>query len=839
MARLPSSADLGGPSFSGGRAIARVDNSGYVEGARDLARGVANLGIGIREHEEARERAEVARAKSKFLIGKIELDQQFGRESRYQGLKDDYSKKLRELADNTLSSIPGERGRSAFRQEVDVIAAKGLADMDEKQWSNERDALLAETSTDLDSLRNAGLNSADPVMRASVVQTARDRINSLAERGFISQQEAAKKNREWAESYATASVEAMPLDERLTLLRKAPANTGSVLDRIRQIESGGNADAKAEDSSALGQYQFTKGTWIEMVRKHRPELLKSLSEAEIQELRRDPDLSREMAEHLLADNSAALDKAGIPVTPATQYLAHFLGAGDAIKVLKADPGTPLKGLVSDASIKANASILQGRTAGSIAKWASDKMGSGEQTGTVVDFLPADKRFELLDRAEKEYQGLQKEAAAIAKAEYQTYKDGFELRIATGDLTDQDSILSDSTLNDGDKASLIRSLKTETEKQRQLREDAAALSDGTLTLNPVDTDDKKRGNKLYEDLIGKVPQEQQDAFTTAFIQQTGYVPRSVAARIRNGLSGKSTSDVAVALAEAANLYERVPSAVDHMDGGKEIRDAASAFRHLTVNRGMAAEDAAKQFMASRDPERQRTVSALKDAADAFVKERDLSEITDEYDGWGWGDPDGGFTPELTEAMLADYREIAREKFYGPAKGDAEIAKGMALGEIGQLYGRTEVTGSSFVMKYPLERYYPKIEGSHEYAYKAFQEDLKEAANGREVTAVELKATPQTVREIREGRLPTYRLWFQTEENGQRIWQEAFKDGRPQGFGFTQEQILKLQKEAEERRMAPIREMRDLQRSFIENDERRLRERPADPYQQLQIELQGMQ
>ncbi|MGE5477046.1 MAG: transglycosylase SLT domain-containing protein [Bacteroidales bacterium] len=119
-------------------------------------------------------------------------------------------------------------------------------------------------------------------------------------------------------------------------------------------ESRLNPEAKNRKSSAMGLFQFTAGTWMDMVKAHGAEYgLEKYADAivkgsdgrwtvkdkelkkEILDLRRDPRMSALMAAEYAKDNEQVLEsKLGRQVSTQDLYLAHFLGAGGALKVLK-------------------------------------------------------------------------------------------------------------------------------------------------------------------------------------------------------------------------------------------------------------------------------------------------------------------------------------------------------------------------------------------------------------------------------------------------------------------------------------------------------------------------
>lgn len=182
-------------------------------------------------------------------------------------------------------------------------------------------------------------------------------------------------------------IKAMPLRQQITALNNLRGSSGNLVDRIVSVESGGDPNARARTSSALGLGQFTKSTWLDVIKRNRPDLAAGKSDNELLEMRRNPALSREMIARYAEENREALKNAGVRTDDGALYLAHFLGAGDAIKVLSAPPDTPVSALVRKASIDANSSIFQRNpTAGDIQRWAERKVGLSSAARVMVDAI---------------------------------------------------------------------------------------------------------------------------------------------------------------------------------------------------------------------------------------------------------------------------------------------------------------------------------------------------------------------------------------------------------------------------------------------------------------------
>lgn len=143
-----------------------------------------------------------------------------------------------------------------------------------------------------------------------------------------------------------------------------------VVDRIIGIESGGRANAQNPNSSARGAGQFIKSTWLSLM-KGEPEA-DGKSPREILSLRDDPAISRRMVGKYANQNSEVLAKRGVEASPATIYLSHFLDGPVAAKLAKANPDTPVLKIVGMSAVKANPTILKGRTAGEVLAWADRK-----------------------------------------------------------------------------------------------------------------------------------------------------------------------------------------------------------------------------------------------------------------------------------------------------------------------------------------------------------------------------------------------------------------------------------------------------------------------------------
>ena len=144
-------------------------------------------------------------------------------------------------------------------------------------------------------------------------------------------------------------------------------------------ESNLKTDAQASTSSAAGLFQFTRGTWFDMMKRYgaqygygalaqkitedasgKATVKDPAAEQGILALREDPEASGLMAAEFARDSAASLqEQLGRAADAPDLYLAHFLGASGASQLLNTAQDHPTKSAASvlPAAAKANMSVF--------------------------------------------------------------------------------------------------------------------------------------------------------------------------------------------------------------------------------------------------------------------------------------------------------------------------------------------------------------------------------------------------------------------------------------------------------------------------------------------------
>ncbi len=559
---------------------------------------------------------------------------------------------------------------------------------------------------------------------------------------------------------------------------------------IRAAESGGNDSAKNPRSTATGRYQFTAGTWADVMRKH-PELGLTADG------RLDPTQQELAIRAFTADNANILMGSGIEPTAGNLYAAHFLGAGSALVVLRASDVVPMSDLVSPSVIKANP-FLADMTAGQFRAWSQRKGGGSEiafseTAGGIAEVLEAAGDDPDIRAAAITEFNLQ-QSATLAASELESAELG--VRVTTGEASQQEI----DAARDAGKITPSR-WETLTEQRITLEDkrikDGKAIEDFRTHLeqggkgNSYSSDHRKAVDLLDDQLSAQVEAAGGAAedLTTARISMlgtTGVAPKGLVEDLRGGIA--SRSEEALLLADQA--MQVAPQAFSGVEGGSSIETAVRAFRAY-ARVGMSSEQAARLAMPT--PEEKEQNAAADAQINKELKEIDASVINQSFDSWLPFDA-VQLPPQTETSALRDYEVLYRAArrdgilpeaaheyamagladpingLYGvsafasgsfsAAKDPNFIVSGLSVGDV---TGQDNAGSARGVMRLPPERFYPKVDGGHEYIAEDITQSLASIDGwdgGDWWLVADESETDRAVRLSQRGQaeLPGYRVYF---------------------------------------------------------------------------------
>lgn len=497
--------------------------------------------------------------------------------------------------------------------------------------------------------------------------------------------------------------------------------------KVVRVESAGRANAKNPNSTATGHHQFTKGTWLENVKSLRKsggaEWAAGLSEQEILAMREDAGASSEVFQHFRAKNAAVLTEAGLPVNEATEYMAHFFGAGGAVQVLSADPSAMLSDILPAKVIEANP-FLANMTAMDAKNWATRKMtmkASDIAAQQVqIDQIEDTEMRALASTALKDAFDIRKRLEDAAAVEYR------ERVTAKDDTLTEQEIRQDHSISDAAQDALVSELRNQRKDQIEVQQTIHQLSDPGTQWNPFDSKQRNSVDKAYNSLLGDEEPLSPSGQTSAgeIAVRTGFLPRRMFDAIRGAATSGDPQHFAGAMEFLNQVIQRQPGAVDMYDGKGAVNNALSDYSFYS--KFMGAADAAQRVIDNNSPEMVAKRKNLSDAAKTAAKDLKPKDVTGFLSDKGI-DAELGNEAQQAE-LMTEYDRLFRDAYVDT--GDPGLAKNRALDELSRVYGPNMVSGSSRLMKYPPQNFYPSSSSNPEYLSQQLETAVSEFAFGDE-------------------------------------------------------------------------------------------------------------
>ena len=150
--------------------------------------------------------------------------------------------------------------------------------------------------------------------------------------------------------------------------------------KVSGVESGGRSTAVNKLSGATGTYQMMPNTFKGLVAKAKPG--DPLYGASWEKHKKDPNLQQAAFNALSAENERALTNAGVEPTDTNKYVAHFLGAPKAAKVLQ-DPNAKLGDHLSPIVFKQNPNIKPDMKVSDMTTQFDKKLGNTPSTAVAA------------------------------------------------------------------------------------------------------------------------------------------------------------------------------------------------------------------------------------------------------------------------------------------------------------------------------------------------------------------------------------------------------------------------------------------------------------------------
>ena len=405
MAKLPDKYNLSGPvSLRSGRAIASVDATAAGRGIAAVGDAISTIGADITQRQNT---VDLPNAEAIKTEGFLNVENAFGEDPDYSTFQKRAPVRTTEVLENAAKTIRDPRMRERWLAGARVDAIRVNDSIADRGRVLRDQAEIARYDNSLETNRRLYV---DPATSDDIKKKARADIEGAIEvglsTGLLTPAMAEQRRKTFLEDadFSRGELAAATAPESIPgrrgpvadLISAKAAQYGVPADiavGIAYIESGLNPNAKASTSSAGGLFQFIDST------ASRYGLTNKM----------DPEANADAGARLTRDNISGLRRdLGREPTPGEVYLAHFSGFGAAQKLGRASADTPTSQIFSPQAIRANSSILRGKTAGQVRAWADQKMAvamrKGGAGGDVPDWytrLSPEQQFRLQKQSEAE------------------------------------------------------------------------------------------------------------------------------------------------------------------------------------------------------------------------------------------------------------------------------------------------------------------------------------------------------------------------------------------------------------------------------------------------------
>ena len=567
----------------------------------------------------------------------------------------------------------------------------------------------------------------------------------------------------------------------------------SYYGKLSGAESGGRVDAKSSTSSATGLFQFTDGTWADLVKRY-PDVGITLDG------RKDPEQQRIAIQLFTAENADILARQGIPSTHANLHAMHFLGKGDGPKVLGAPDNAPISSLVGADKIAANP-FLKGMTVGDFRAWSEKKMGGDGALDPRFNSLSYADRTALYNNANTQ---LTRDATAAGQQQTQAQQAFYET-LYTGVLAGNPAVNRafiiqqnvDGNINAAQTSKLLTAEKAE---QGGVQAQAAlnlAASTG-IPADHTDADVKKAANQRLSGQFGgdagfqqRLRADDPTAVRAAFGNSitTGVIPPVYATGLTSLLNSSLPQSVVSAAEQITGLSRRIPTSANAAFTSATQAQAgiiAATASHFGAEK--ANEIAARMI----DPNQRQNVELLRaEGNKVFSKTYDeeafgklAADIWSEFGtlsavGHGLNPFTSQInpTPALRSQFTDEYREAWTTAYSLVA--DTGVADQWADEAVKKNWGVTEVNGTAVFMKYPVSKAAsacpPVLRDSH----------INPTLGTDKAARIQLVATEQTANRVRQGQQPVYQAF-----NLDTYEMYTNEDGTPKTVDFVPDEQGKL-------------------------------------------------
>lgn len=388
MPKLPDINSLDTATPQSSRGIAGYNGTQVGDAMQQLGQTGLRTGAILQREEaqkqEKQDRLEVAYAKSTLLRGQVDAQQKLQDDPDYGSYEKKYLDEVGQTRAQAASMITNPEARQMFEVDADMDITRGRSSILNLARDKEHQYGRASLEETINQNMDYSLKAGDESTRTALHSATQEAITGAVNRGYITPEQGVKAQRDYAIQSAVKGIEMLSPEDQIKALapkanpKDADAAINYVIDNFE-----GTATVAHDGNKGTSKFGINQTA--------NPDL----------------DVSNlTKADAVKAYKSRYWDAIGADSLPDDMRLPAFdtavnFGVPKAQDMIAQANGDPAKLVELRKAERARLIAADPETYGKYAKsWESrdNAIAGFEKTGTSVDFIPPDKRMELLKHA---------------------------------------------------------------------------------------------------------------------------------------------------------------------------------------------------------------------------------------------------------------------------------------------------------------------------------------------------------------------------------------------------------------------------------------------------------
>lgn len=217
--RLPNAQDVSTKKFRGVREVLTQDVRGAGAGIQTAAESVSSIGKTMEEEYRAKASFDLEKAKAAYLIGQDQENAKYVHRNDFENIEKEWESGTKKLYDDSTGMILDAEKRAEFNNWASVQKQNSGSAMQKMAYAKEKDSEIAVLSHDLNKLTDRV--AADPINSFDHIQTGRNRITSMFDKGYINGVQYEEMMRTFGDSTMVATIQSSgPLEAEKILHSK-------------------------------------------------------------------------------------------------------------------------------------------------------------------------------------------------------------------------------------------------------------------------------------------------------------------------------------------------------------------------------------------------------------------------------------------------------------------------------------------------------------------------------------------------------------------------------------------------------------------------------------------